>query len=134
MTHLDTSFLVDLLRETAKGTDGPARRKLTNLADEELWVSVHVACELMAGAELSRNPEVERVKVETLLGGVQIAYSDERFAPAFGRLLAWLRKRGDTIATMDLLIATTAIVDSAPIVTRSTKHFSRVPGLVVIDY
>ena len=134
MTHLDTSFLVDLLRETAKGTDGPARRKLTNLADEELWVSVHVACELMAGVELSRNPEVERAKVETLLGAVQIAYPDERFAPAYGRLLAWLRKRGDTIATMDLLIASAAIVDSAPIVTRNTKHFSRVPGLVVIDY
>jgi tRNA(fMet)-specific endonuclease VapC len=134
VTHLDTSFLVDLLRETAKGSDGPARRKLTNLADEELWVSVHVACELRAGAELSTTPEVERAKVDTLLGGVQIAYPDERFAPAYGRLLAWLRKRGDTIATMDLLIATAAIVDSAPIVTRNTKHFSRVPGLVVIDY
>ncbi len=134
MTHLDTSFLVDLLRETAKGTDGPARQKLKILANEELWISVHVACELMAGAELSSNPEVERAKIETLLGGVQIAYPDEQFAPAYGRLLAWLRKRGDTIATMDLLIATSAIVDSAPIVTRNTKHFRRVPGLVVIDY
>ena len=134
MTHLDTSFLVDLLRETAKGSDGPARQKLASLADAELWVSVHVACELRAGAELSTNPEAERAKIDTLLGGVQIAYPDERFAPAYGRLLAWLRKRGDTIATMDLLIATAAIVDSAPIVTRNTKHFIRVPGLTVIDY
>ena len=134
MTHLDTSFLVDLLRETAKGSDGPARRKLASLAQEELWVSVHVACELRTGAELSTTPEVERAKIDTLLGGVQIAYPDERFAPAYGRLLAWLRKRGDTIATMDLLIATAAIVDSAPIVTRNTKHFSRVPGLAVLDY
>lgn len=134
MTHLDTSFLVDLLRETAKGSDGPARQKLASLADAELWVSVHVACELRAGAELSTNPEAEREKIDTLLGGVQIAYPDERFAPAYGRLLAWLRKRGDTVATMDLLIATAAIVDSAPIVTRNTKHFIRVPGLTVIDY
>jgi tRNA(fMet)-specific endonuclease VapC len=134
VTHLDTSFLVDLLRETAKGPDGPARQQLASLADAELWVSVHVACELRAGAELSTNPEAERAKVDTLLGGVQIAYPDERFAPAYGRLLAWLRKRGDTIATMDLLIATAAILDSAPIVTRNTKHFSRVPGLEVIDY
>jgi len=35
---------------------------------------------------------------------------------------------------MDLLIATAAVVESAPIVTRNTKHFSRVPGLTVIDY
>ncbi len=134
MTHLDTSFLVDLLREAAKGSDGPARRKLASLAEEELWVSVHVVCELTAGAELSRNPQAENTKVDTLLGGVQIAYPDERFAPAYGRSLAWLRRRGDTIATMDLLIATAAIVDSAPIVTRNTKHFSRVPGLTVIEY
>ncbi len=134
MTHLDTSFLVDLFRETVKGSDAPARRKLADLADEELWVSVHVACELTAGAELSRNPEAERAKVEMLLDGIQIAYPDERFAPAYGRLLAWLRRRGDTIATMDLLIATAAIVDSAPIVTRNTKHFRRVPGLELIDY
>ena len=134
MTHLDTSFLVDLLRETAKGSDGPARRKLASLAEEELWVSVHVACELTAGAELSRDPGVERAKVDTLMGSIQIAYPDDRFAHAYGRMLAWLRRRGDTIATMDLLIATAAIVDSAPIVTRNTKHFRRVPGLEVIDY
>ena len=134
MTHLDTSFLVDLLREAAKGSKGPAHDGLENLIDEELWVSVHVVCELAAGAELSRNPEVERAKIDTLLGGVQIAYPDERFAPTYGRLLAWLQRRGDIIATMDLLIATSAVVDSAPIVTRNTKHFSRVPGLTVIDY
>jgi len=134
VTHLDTSFLVDLLREAAMGSKGPAHSELENLADEELWVSVHVACELAAGAGLSRKPEVESAKVNTLLGGVQIAYPDERFAPTYGRLLAWLQKRGDTIATMDLLIATSAVVDSAPIVTRNTKHFSRVPGLTVIDY
>ena len=134
MIHLDTSFLVDLLRETAKGSNGPARQELANLADEELWVSVHVASELAACAELSRNPEVERAKVGTLLGGVQIAYPDERFAPTYGSLLAWLQRRGDTVATMDLLIATAAVVESAPIVTRNTKHFSRVPGLTVIDY
>ena len=134
MTHLDTSFLVDLLREAARGSKGSAHDALDNLADEELWVSLHVACELAAGAELSRNPEVESAKIDTLLGGVQIAYPDERFAQTYGRLLAWLQRRGDTIATMDLLIATSAVVDSAPIVTRNTKHFSRVPGLTVIDY
>lgn len=38
MTHLDTSFLVDLLREAARGEEGPAHAALDRLAEEELAV------------------------------------------------------------------------------------------------
>ena len=67
MTHLDTSFLVDLLRESGRGEPGPAHALLATLADEPLAVSVHVACELYAGAELAKTPETERAKVDSLL-------------------------------------------------------------------
>ena len=107
---------------------------LSRLQDEELWVSVHVACELMAGVELSSHPKGERAKVEALLNSVQVAFPDERFAPVYGRLLAWLSSRGETVASMDLLIATAAVVDSASIVTRNAKHLARIPELRVISY
>jgi predicted nucleic acid-binding protein len=35
---------------------------------------------------------------------------------------------------MDLLIATAALLDDAPIVTKNVKDFSRVPGLRVLGY
>ena len=35
---------------------------------------------------------------------------------------------------MDLLIATAATLDDAPLVTRNVKDFSRVPGLRVLRY
>jgi predicted nucleic acid-binding protein len=35
---------------------------------------------------------------------------------------------------MDLLIATTATLDDAPLVTPNVKDFSRVPGLRVLGY
>jgi len=35
---------------------------------------------------------------------------------------------------MDLLIATSAVVAGAPIVTRNAKDFSRVPDLEVVSY
>jgi predicted nucleic acid-binding protein len=35
---------------------------------------------------------------------------------------------------MDLLIATAALLDDAPIVTRNVKDFARVPGVRVIRY
>ena len=35
---------------------------------------------------------------------------------------------------MDLRIATSAIVEDAPLVTRNVKDFSKVPGLRVLEY
>ena len=134
MTHLDTSYLIDLLRELARGEEGPASGVLERLADEELGVSVHVLCELHAGAELSIHPERERSRVGELVRPLALSTPDERFAPEIGRLLAELRRRGESISTMDLLVATAAIVDGADLVTRNAREFERVPGLRVISY
>ncbi len=134
MTHLDTSFLIDLLREAARDEEGPATARLEALGEEELGVSVHVVCELHAGAELSKDPPGERARVEALVRPLALSAPDERFPPEYGRLLAELRRRGETISTMDLLIATAALVDGAPLVTRNAREFERVPGLEVIAY
>ena len=44
----------------------------------------------------------------------------------------WLQNEGRLISTVDLLLATAAILDAAPIVTRNPKHFDRIPDLEVI--
>lgn len=134
MIHLDTSYLVDLLREVSRGEEGPASAVLDDLGDEELGVSIHVVCELRAGAELSVDPAAERWRVEALVAPLALAIPDERFAGTYGRLLAELRRRGEGISTMDLLIATAAVVDGASLVTRNAREFERVPGLHVLSY
>ncbi len=135
MIHLDTSCLIDLLRETTRERPGPALDFIEGLdAGESLAVSVHVVCELRAGAELSRSALREHEEVDRLLGGLVIAYPDARFATAYGRLLAAVQRSGRPIATMDLLIATAATLDDAPVVTRNVKDFSRVPGLRLLTY
>lgn len=135
MTHLDTSHLIDLYRELARERPGPAFEALEVLNDGEvLGVSVHVICELRVGAELARRPLEEHEKLDRLVSGLLIRYPDERFAPAYARLLAAIHRRRQTISTMDLLIATAAILDDAPLVTANVKDFSRVPGLRVISY
>ena len=58
----------------------------------------------------------------------------QRFAPAYARLLAATSRGGRPVAAMDLLIATAAVLDEAPLVTRNVKDFSRVPGLRVLRY
>jgi predicted nucleic acid-binding protein len=134
LTHLDTTFLVDLLRERRRGEEGPASRLLGRLADEALAVSVHVACELFAGAELADEPERERERVAALVNALQVVQPDDRFAPPYGELLAELRRRGSPVPTMDLLIATAARVHEAALVTRNARDFERIPGLDVIAY
>ena len=134
MIHLDTSFLVDLLREHSKGVGGPASILLESLLDEPMAISVFVACELQAGIELAREPASERTKVRDLLAGIWVEYPDERFPATYGGLLSSTRRSGHTVATMDLLIATAALLAEAPVVTRNRKHFEPIPGVHVRGY
>lgn len=135
MIHLDTSFLVDLLREQRRDRVGPASAYLEGLPDDDvLGVSVHVVCELMAGASAAGAPAGERDRLYRLCDALVIRYPDERFAAEYGRLLAAIRASGATVDTMDLLIATAAVLDRVPLVTRNTRHFAKVPGLSVDAY
>jgi tRNA(fMet)-specific endonuclease VapC len=132
--HLDTSFVVDLLRENARGSEGPASRFLGRVQDQELLMSVFVACELAAGAAMATKPAEEKRKVERLCSGMSVDYPDERFPAAYGSLLAVLERGPGRVSTMDLLIATSALIAEASLVTRNTKDFSRVPGLDILGY
>jgi predicted nucleic acid-binding protein len=132
--HLDTSLLVDLLREAARGKEGPASRFLATVQDEELGISVFVVCELAAGAAMSTRPAQEKRRVDRLCEGLHIHYPDEGFPSAYGSLLVSQERTHGRISTMGLLIATSALAAGAPLVTRNVKDFLRVPGLDVIAY
>jgi tRNA(fMet)-specific endonuclease VapC len=132
--HLDTSFVVDLLRERARGTEGPASVFLTRHLDDELRTSLLVACELLLGVERSDRNAEERRRVEEVLSVVAVTLPTAALAPVYGRVLASLQRRGEVIATMDLLIALTALVEGVPLVTRNASHFERLPDLRVLVY
>ena len=133
MIHLDSSFLIDLLREAAAERPGPAFDLIESFDPAEvLGVSVHVVCELRAGAELSRRALKEHEALDDLLSGLLVVHPDDRFAAVYGRLLAAATRGGRSVAAMDLLIATAATLDDAPLVTRNVKDFSRIPGVRVL--
>ena len=135
MIHLDSSFLIDLQRETARERPGPAFDFIESLNEGEiLAVSVHVVCEVRSGAELTKRALQEHKTLDELLSGLLVVYPDDRFAPAYARLLAATTRGGRPVDGMDLLIATAATLDAAPLVTRNVKDFSRVPGLRVLKY
>ncbi len=135
MLHLDTSFLIDLERETRRDRPGPAFEFLESLdPGEVLAVSVHALCEVRTGAELARRPLETHEALDQLLSSLLVVYPDDRFAGTYARLLAALERTGRKVAPMDLLIATAATLDDAAVVTRNAKDFSRIPGLRILRY
>lgn len=134
MTHLDTSFLIDLLREQQRRTPGPATSWLETHADEPLGLSVFVACELEAGAARAAHPQRERQRVRELLETTTVVYPDNRYAAVYGDLLARIQLRGRSLGAMDLLIATTAAAESVPLLTGDRRHFEHVPDLRLLSY
>lgn len=135
MIHFDTAFLIDLEREWALDRPGPAFEFLEGLDDNEiLAISVFGVAELRVGAELSRKTDKKHKEIDEFLTGWVVVYPGDSFASNFARAAAALRRSGAVIPTMDLLIATAALLDDAPLVTRNVKDFSRVPGLRVLSY
>ena len=47
---------------------------------------------------------------------------------------ARLRRADTPLADLDLQIASIALSHSLPLVTHNTAHFSRIPGLVLVDW
>lgn len=134
IVHLDTSFVIDLLREKAREVSGPASAFLKAHLDDELRISLFVVCELLLGAERSDRGAQERRRVEALTTVVPVALPSATLASTYGRVLASLQRRGEVIATMDLLIAATALVEGVPLVTRNTAHFERIADLTLLTY
>jgi len=132
--HLDTSFAIDLLRESARKQQGPAQTFLKQHLEETVGISVFAVCELFMGAELSAKAALETERIRSLCGNLHVEFPNEYFAPAFAKHYARQERLGQRIATMDLLIATSATLAGAPLVTKDTKDFVRLSGLKLMGY
>ena len=135
MIQFDSSFLIDLQRELLRDRPAAAFDLIESFdPGETLAVSVHVVCELRAGAELTKKALAEHEAIDQLLSGLLVVYPDDRFPALYGRLLAAIRRSRATVASMDLLIGTAALLEDAPLVTRNVKDFSKIPGLRLLTY
>ncbi len=126
---LESSYVIDLEREIAGSTAGPASRFLEQRAEEPLFLTVTVVGELAAGASLS-----SRADWEDFIAPFEILPIDRDAAWEYGKAYRYLKANGMLIASNDLWIAATALAREMPVVTRDPGHFGRVPGLEVVTY
>ncbi|MFN8098569.1 MAG: type II toxin-antitoxin system VapC family toxin [Dermatophilaceae bacterium] len=134
MIHLDTTFLVDAIRETRRQSAGPARQWLADNGGEELAISVFVRAELLVGAALHAEPERERLRVLQVCRDLPVVAPGPRLAETYASVAAGLQRQGTPIATMDLLIGCTALDANAALLTGNRKHFERIVGLRLLGY
>jgi len=133
MSFVDTDCVIDVLREQRRGGRGPAHQKLEQLGETPIYLGVFVLCELEAGAARYHDP-VEIQRVRRLCQHFEVIYPDKRFAPQYGAILAALTQQKLTVATMDLLIGTLALVENDTLVTRKVRHFEKIPHVRLDQY
>lgn len=83
------------------------------------------------GAQLLRAQQLLS-RSEELLAQIVTLPLDERSAQEFDRLRS--TKGLAKVGRADLLIASIALVHRATLVTRNVRHFSRIPGLLVVNW
>ena len=121
MKLVDTSVAIVHLRGEASATD--LLRKLVE-ADEILAASEVVRFELLAGV---RDDELEAL--EHFFSAVSWVAIDEDVARAAGALARKHRRAYSGIDDGDYLIAATALLLDAELLTTNVRHFPMFPGL-----
>ncbi len=110
-----------------RGTDAQILNRFTGHFGE-ICISSITAGELKFGAVKKQSPLLTQ-KVDAFCDLVPIKDFDFRAAEKYGSLRAELERVGTPLASMDLLIAASALAENAILVTNNTAHFSKVPGL-----
>jgi predicted nucleic acid-binding protein len=126
---LETTFLIDLERETARQEEGPAQRWLQHHTSDALYLTFTIAGELAAGREASG-----RGRWEGFLAPFHVLPCTHDVCWRYGRIYRNLREAGMLIGTNDIWIAATALAFDLPVVTANERHYRRVADLTVVGY
>ena len=125
MSYLvDTDWLID-----AQIGEPAAVSLLARLRDEGLAVSIFSYGELFEGAIGASDPETQFDRFRSFLSRFAVVPLNEAIMEVFARTRANLRRGGQLLPDMVLLIASTAIHHDLTLVTRNVRHFRRIPEL-----
>jgi len=128
---LDTSFLIDLMN----GQEGAVERAATIEGMETVQrVPATVVYELYVGVGYTERPNAEVAKIQTVLDSRPIVETNERIAKLAGRLDGELRREGNRVSPMDILVGAAARHVDEPVVTGNPGDFEPIPDVEVNTY
>lgn len=130
MAVLDSSFLIDILRNNKK-----ALELLDDLERKEqaLFITAPTVMELWEGALQSNILEREKGHVEELLAAMTFLPLDIRASKRTAEIEVDLSRKGVSIEAEDIMIAGIALSNGEMVVTKDT-HYTFIVGLRVLKY
>lgn len=99
-----------------------------------ICISAITLAELEHGVGKSSYPDKNRMALIRFLSIFQILSFDYRAAAEYGKICAYLQKRGTPVGTMDMLIAGHAKANHLILVTNNTREFMRIPELRIENW
>ena len=126
---LDTNIVSHLIKQP----QGVVMRRIAEVGESAVFVSVVVACELRFGAA-KRQSAALTDRVERLLSLIPVLPLDSGVDREYADIRCFLETSGQPIGPNDLLIAAHARTLGMVLVTDNVREFGRVPGLVVENW
>ena len=106
---------------------------LSHIPAEDLYITRINYAELLYGAYNSQRVEENLKTIKSFLKNFKILEFTENSSEIFAKLKAKLKKQGNIIADMDLMIASIAIDKSFTLITNNKKHFNRIEKLNIYN-
>ncbi|NOU20426.1 MAG: PIN domain-containing protein [Methyloglobulus sp.] len=123
---IDSDILIYFLKGQQEIVDKLSAHPIENIFTTRINVT-----ELLYGAFNSAKVAQNMAKISAFLANFHILEFDEKASMTFAQEKARLKKNGDLIADMDLMIASITVANGFALVSNNLKHFDRISGLAV---
>ena len=127
---LDTNACIDIIKDYPSSL----RERFASHAVGDIGISIVTLAELEYGVSKSSRPARNREALDQFVSPLEVAPFDRQATAVYGKLRAALEKKGQSIGSLDLLIAAHAVRLDVRLVTHNVREFGRVPGLRIEDW
>ena len=126
---MDTSWVIDYMNGVPQVVE-----RFDELLPQGIGLSIISLAELYDGVHGAANPQSAEQGLQSFLDGLdEIVPLEEPVCRIFAMERVRLRKAGNRIEDLDLLIGSTAIHHDLILLTNNRRHFERMQGLSLIS-
>jgi len=127
---LDTDTCIYMIRKKSQHV----LEKIKETINDGIAISSITLAELEHGVSKSGNPERNANALTQILITIEVLPFDTIAASEYGLIRTDLERKGNVIGPMDMLIAAHAKSRNLIMVTKNTREFDRVEGLIVENW
>jgi tRNA(fMet)-specific endonuclease VapC len=127
---LDTNMCIYIIKQHPESV----LKKFTSCEIGDLCISSITLAELSYGVQKSHHQQKNSKALEQFTSPLEILLFDVDAANHYGRIRAYLEKKGTPIGALDMMMAAHAQCLNLVLVTNNKKEFSRVPHLKIENW